>query len=59
MTLVLIAAMALSFGVQDYVEGSVITVVIIVNVIVGFSQVRLPFLACMRQTHRYNAFLHP
>lgn len=38
LTLVLVAAMALSFGVQDWVEGGVITAVIVLNVIVGFVQ---------------------
>ncbi|KAF7308997.1 Sodium transport atpase [Mycena kentingensis (nom. inval.)] len=38
LTLVLIAAMALSFGVQDWVEGAVITAVIVLNVTVGFFQ---------------------
>lgn len=31
MTLVLLAALALSFGVQDFVEGSVIAAVIVLN----------------------------
>ncbi|KAJ7581060.1 hypothetical protein C8J56DRAFT_1101672 [Mycena floridula] len=38
LTLVLVAAMALSFGVQDWIEGAVITTVIILNVSVGFFQ---------------------
>ncbi|KAG7096419.1 hypothetical protein E1B28_003858 [Marasmius oreades] len=38
LTLVLVAAMALSYGVQDWVEGAVITAVIAINVIVGFFQ---------------------
>ncbi|THV00758.1 potassium/sodium eff [Dendrothele bispora CBS 962.96] len=38
LTLVLVAAMALSFGVQDWVEGAVITAVIVINVTVGFFQ---------------------
>ncbi|KAF9258413.1 potassium/sodium eff [Marasmius fiardii PR-910] len=38
LTLVLVAAMALSFGVQDWVEGGVITAVIVLNVAVGFVQ---------------------
>ncbi|EEB97236.1 hypothetical protein MPER_03488, partial [Moniliophthora perniciosa FA553] len=38
LTLVLVAAMALSFGVQDWVEGAVITAVIVLNVSVGFFQ---------------------
>ncbi|KAG8935760.1 hypothetical protein FRC02_006569 [Tulasnella sp. 418] len=36
--LVLIAAMALSWGVRDWVEGAVITAVIVLNVSVGFFQ---------------------
>ncbi|THU82747.1 sodium transport ATPase [Dendrothele bispora CBS 962.96] len=38
LTLVLVAAMALSFGVQDWIEGAVITAVIILNISVGFFQ---------------------
>ncbi|KAL0959255.1 hypothetical protein HGRIS_014526 [Hohenbuehelia grisea] len=38
LTLVLVAAMALSFGVQDWVEGGVIGAVIIFNAAVGFFQ---------------------
>ncbi|KAK7443243.1 hypothetical protein VKT23_015840 [Stygiomarasmius scandens] len=38
LTLVLVAAMALSFGVEDWVEGAVITAVIVLNVSVGFVQ---------------------
>ncbi|KAF2754818.1 Na+-exporting ATPase [Pseudovirgaria hyperparasitica] len=38
MVLVLIFAMALSYGVQDWVEGGVITAVIIINVVIGFVQ---------------------
>ncbi|KAL0565519.1 hypothetical protein V5O48_016504 [Marasmius crinis-equi] len=38
LTLVLVAAMALSFGVQDFVEGGVITAVIVLNISVGFFQ---------------------
>ncbi|KAG2008873.1 calcium-transporting ATPase [Coprinopsis cinerea AmutBmut pab1-1] len=38
LTVVLVAAMALSFGVKDYVEGIVIAVVIIVNTTIGFFQ---------------------
>ncbi|KAF8660097.1 hypothetical protein AX16_001655 [Volvariella volvacea WC 439] len=38
LTLVLVAAMALSFGVEDWVEGSVIAAVIILNTTVGFFQ---------------------
>jgi P-type Na+/K+ transporter len=35
---VLILAMALAFGVEDYVEGAVITAIIIANVLIGFWQ---------------------
>jgi P-type Na+/K+ transporter len=38
MILVLILAMALSYGVTDYIEGGVITAVIILNVVIGFYQ---------------------
>ncbi|KAI5304495.1 Na+ ATPase [Ascosphaera pollenicola] len=38
MVLVLVLAMALSYGVSDYVEGGVITAVIIANVLIGFYQ---------------------
>ncbi|KAI5307560.1 Na+ ATPase, partial [Ascosphaera atra] len=38
MILVLILAMALSYGVSDYVEGGVITAVIVANVLIGFYQ---------------------
>lgn len=38
LTLVLVAAMALSFGVRDWVEGGVVTAVILTNVILGFWQ---------------------
>ncbi|KFA59984.1 hypothetical protein S40285_08482 [Stachybotrys chlorohalonatus IBT 40285] len=38
MTLVLIMAMAVSFGIQSWIEGGVITAVILLNVIVGFFQ---------------------
>ena len=38
MILVLFLAMALSYGVADYVEGGVITAVIFLNVIIGFYQ---------------------
>uniref|UniRef100_A0A0W0G514 P-type Na(+) transporter n=1 Tax=Moniliophthora roreri TaxID=221103 RepID=A0A0W0G514_MONRR len=38
LTLVLVAAMALSYGVRDWVEGAVITAVIAINVLVGFFQ---------------------
>ncbi|KAH7335447.1 hypothetical protein B0J17DRAFT_700609 [Rhizoctonia solani] len=38
LTLVLVGAMALSFGVNDWVEGGVITAVILLNITVGFWQ---------------------
>ncbi|RVX69253.1 hypothetical protein B0A52_07229 [Exophiala mesophila] len=38
MILVLVLAMALSYGVQDFVEGAVITGVIVLNVTIGFYQ---------------------
>ncbi|KAK7544732.1 potassium/sodium efflux P-type ATPase [Phyllosticta citribraziliensis] len=38
MLLVLLLAMALSYGVSDYVEGGVITAVIVLNVVIGFYQ---------------------
>ena len=38
MILVLVLAMAPSYGVTDYIEGSVITAVIVLNVIIGFYQ---------------------
>ncbi|KAI5290801.1 Na+ ATPase [Ascosphaera aggregata] len=38
MILVLILAMALAYGVSDYVEGGVITAVIVANVLIGFYQ---------------------
>ncbi|KAL8760101.1 MAG: hypothetical protein Q9184_003422 [Pyrenodesmia sp. 2 TL-2023] len=38
MILVLVLAMALSYGVNDYIEGGVITAVIILNVVIGFYQ---------------------
>ncbi|KAG9089563.1 hypothetical protein FRC06_001486, partial [Ceratobasidium sp. 370] len=38
LTLVLVGAMALSFGVNDFVEGGVITAVILLNITVGFWQ---------------------
>lgn len=38
LTLVLVIAMALSFGTNDYIEGGVITAVIFLNVVVGFFQ---------------------
>ncbi|KAK2736485.1 Na+ ATPase [Myotisia sp. PD_48] len=38
MILVLVLAMALSYGVSDYIEGGVITAVIVINVLIGFYQ---------------------
>ncbi|KIW19646.1 potassium/sodium efflux P-type ATPase, fungal-type [Exophiala spinifera] len=38
MILVLVLAMALSYGVEDWVEGAVITAVIVLNVLIGFYQ---------------------
>ncbi|KAH7029438.1 potassium/sodium efflux P-type ATPase [Microdochium trichocladiopsis] len=38
MTLVLIMAMAVSYGIGSYIEGGVITFVILLNVVVGFFQ---------------------
>ncbi|KAK8875261.1 Sodium transport ATPase 5 [Apiospora arundinis] len=38
MTLVLILAMAVSFGIGSYIEGGVISAVILLNVVVGFFQ---------------------
>ncbi|KAL0948852.1 hypothetical protein HGRIS_008973 [Hohenbuehelia grisea] len=38
LTLVLLAALALSFGVQDWIEGGVIAAVIVLNTTVGFFQ---------------------
>ncbi|TPX26497.1 Na+ ATPase [Coccidioides immitis] len=38
MILVLVLAMALAYGVSDYVEGGVITAVIVANVVIGFYQ---------------------
>lgn len=38
MILVLILAMALSYGVKDWIEGGVITAVIVLNVTIGFFQ---------------------
>ncbi|KAL8914968.1 MAG: hypothetical protein Q9171_000595 [Xanthocarpia ochracea] len=38
MILVLVLAMALSYGVSDYIEGGVITAVILLNVAIGFYQ---------------------
>ncbi|KAE8353222.1 hypothetical protein BDV28DRAFT_111964 [Aspergillus coremiiformis] len=38
LTLVLLITMAVSFGIHDYIEGGVITAVILLNIIVGFVQ---------------------
>ena len=38
MILVLILAMVLSYAVQDWIEGGVITAVIVLNVTIGFFQ---------------------
>ncbi|KAI0201931.1 potassium/sodium efflux P-type ATPase [Astrocystis sublimbata] len=38
MTLVLILAMAVSFGIKSWIEGAVISLVIVINVVVGFFQ---------------------
>ncbi|KAL1614570.1 hypothetical protein SLS54_009632 [Diplodia seriata] len=38
LTLVLLIVMALSFGIDDYIEGGVITAVILLNIVVGFVQ---------------------
>lgn len=38
MILVLVLAMALSYGVEDFIEGAVITAVIILNIAIGFYQ---------------------
>ncbi|KAI9765203.1 MAG: Na+ ATPase [Candelina submexicana] len=38
MILVLVLAMGLSYGVTDYIEGGVITAVIVLNVLIGFYQ---------------------
>ncbi|TGZ81585.1 potassium/sodium eff [Ascodesmis nigricans] len=38
MILVLVFAMALSYGTSDYVEGGVITAVIVLNIVIGFWQ---------------------
>ena len=38
MTLVLIIAMAVSFAIQSWIEGGVITAIIILNIVVGFMQ---------------------
>lgn len=36
LTLVLVIAMSLSYGINDYIEGSVITAVIFLNIIIGY-----------------------
>jgi Na+-exporting ATPase len=38
LTFVLIIVMALSFGIDDYIEGAVVTTVICLNIVVGFWQ---------------------
>ncbi|WEW57320.1 magnesium-transporting ATPase [Emydomyces testavorans] len=38
LTLVLVLTMALSFGIHDFIEGGVITAVILLNIVVGFVQ---------------------
>ncbi|KAL0063931.1 P-type ATPase [Marasmius tenuissimus] len=38
MTLVLILAMGVSFGIQAWIEGGVVTVILVMNVVVGFWQ---------------------
>ncbi|KAJ5925520.1 ATPase P-type K/Mg/Cd/Cu/Zn/Na/Ca/Na/H-transporter [Penicillium verhagenii] len=38
LTIVLLLTMGLSFGINDYIEGGVITAVIVLNIIVGFFQ---------------------
>lgn len=38
MTLVLILAMAVSFGIKSWIEGGVVTAVILLNIVVGFFQ---------------------
>ncbi|KAJ5155359.1 hypothetical protein N7492_008162 [Penicillium capsulatum] len=38
LTIVLLITMALSFGIDDYIEGGVITAVILLNIIIGFFQ---------------------
>ena len=38
MTQVLILAMAVSFGIQSWIEGGVIAAVIVLNIVVGFFQ---------------------
>ncbi|KAH8726453.1 hypothetical protein GQ44DRAFT_758739 [Phaeosphaeriaceae sp. PMI808] len=38
MTLILIAAMAVSFAIESWIEGGVVTAIILLNVIIGFFQ---------------------
>ncbi|KAL4873912.1 hypothetical protein BDV12DRAFT_67 [Aspergillus spectabilis] len=38
LTLILVIVMGVSFGINDYIEGGVITAVILLNIIVGFVQ---------------------
>ncbi|KAH8641096.1 hypothetical protein IG631_04037 [Alternaria alternata] len=38
MTLILIAAMAVSFAIQSWIEGGVVTAIILLNVVIGFVQ---------------------
>ncbi|CEH12220.1 related to ca2-transporting atpase [Ceraceosorus bombacis] len=38
LTIILLAAMALSFGVRDWVEGAVVAAVILINTLIGFIQ---------------------
>ncbi|KAJ5103956.1 hypothetical protein N7532_004485 [Penicillium argentinense] len=38
LTIVLLITMSLSFGIDDYIEGGVITAVILLNIVVGFAQ---------------------
>lgn len=38
MVLVLILAMAVSYGIGSYIEGGVVTAVIILNIVIGFGQ---------------------
>jgi Na+-exporting ATPase len=38
MTLILIIAMAVSFAIKSWIEGGVITAIIVLNIVVGFMQ---------------------
>jgi Na+-exporting ATPase len=38
MMLVLLMAMGVSFGIGSYIEGGVVTVVVVLNIVVGFFQ---------------------